>query len=317
MVIVILLILVAGVFLFIKPNIETIAETKATLDDKKEEYNSDEAKAATKDDLKKQILTAYDEGKNMADMFFPDLTTYQADDELRAFLDTCESNILVEDVTIDQPQAVILSANMYEHNEITYALKEYVNQGVTSNIEETDPGYARQVLIQKYLGTPQTIGSISIEFTAKAIEKEDLLKFADEINNYQKQENGKAIRKAMALDSLSFTDNLVKREYETKARSLLEEAEVSASTIFKEKTKKELSGGKTESEIDTPESDESEAGNLSEYFYGMPCKITFYSIERMQDPTQRLNEQDGTAAATTSGTESNATSAAASDASAS
>ena len=51
-----------------------------------------------------------------------------------------------------------------------------------------------QAIIQSALGEAQTIGATTISFTVKAITSEDLLKFADEVNNYQKTENGKTIQ---------------------------------------------------------------------------------------------------------------------------
>ena len=292
-VVVILLILVAGVFVFIKPNIETISSTKATLKAKEKEYNEDVAKVARKEELRKQILDAYDEGKNMADMFFPELASYEADNEFRAFLSQCKSNVLVEDFEVSAPTTAGLSTNIFIPEEVQYDLKNYVNQGTNVDITKIDPNLIRQTTIQLTLGAPQTIGATTVTFTVKATSYEELLKFADEVNNYQKDENGNKIRKAIEISEVRFNDLLTLSEYEEKSAEILDEAEQAAVAIFKEKTGKELSGSSSNNTNNNANSDEkNNQASLETYFYSMPCTMTFYSIERMQDPTEKLDQQD-------------------------
>lgn len=304
-VVLVLVILVAGVFLFIKPNIETIMSTKETLASKEREYNEDVDKAATKDQLKADILAAYDKGKNTADMFFPELSSYQADYEFRAFLETCKSHVMVESIDVSAPQTASLSTSVFVPAEVEYALKEYVNQGASSEI--TDPRLIRQALIQTELGEAQTIGATTVSFTVAAITPEDLLLFADEVNRYQKNENGKSIRKSIELNGIAITDAMAIDEYNALAESILEEAEAAAAKVFKDKTGMNLAGadnkpsGGPVSQAPS-EGEEGGTGNgnnsdknegaIEHYVYQMTCTITFYSIERMSDPTPILNEQD-------------------------
>ena len=297
-VVVVLLILVAGVFLFIKPNFETIGETKNTLNAKKQEYDSDVAKVATKDDLKKKILEAYDTGKNTADMFFPELLAYQADNEFRAFLEQCEANILVEDLEVTAPETIGLSSNMFIPESVSYALKEYVNQGRNTDLTKTDPGLIRQSMIQKYLGDPQTIGATTITCKVRSVDTQSLLDFADAVNNYQKEENGKTIRKAVSLSNITFEDLKLTNEYNLKSDELIDDAEKAAADTFKSKTGKTLTGFDKETEDRKDDEEKDKPGTIDEVIYSMECSITFYSIERMQDPTERLNEQDNRGAAT-------------------
>lgn len=305
-VVVILLILVAGVFLFIKPNFETIGETRNTLNAKKAEYDSDVARVETKEDLKKKILEAYDVGKNTADMFFPELAAYQADDEFRAFLEQCDANVLVEDLEVTAPDTIGLASNMFIPESVSYALKDYVNQGRNVDPTKTDPGLIRQTMIQKYLGDPQTIGATTVTCKVRAVDTQSLLDFADEVNSYQKEENGKAIRKAVSLSNITFEDLKTANEYDLKVEELINDAEKAAADTFKSKTGKTLTG--FEEDNDKKAEEEDGQGSIDEVIYSMECSITFYSIERMQDPTERLNEQDnrgpstdGTASDTTSG----------------
>ena len=287
-VVVVLIILVAGVFLFIKPRIETINTTKETLAVKEREYNDAVAKAGRKDQLREDILAAYDKGKNLADMFFPELSAYEADYELHEFLSTAKANVLIEDLEVAAPTTAGLSTTLVAPPEVQYALKDYVNQGGSTEI--TDPSLIRQAMIQVALGEAQTIGGTTISFTVQAVDPEELLKFSDEINRYQKSENGKSIRKAIQLNGLIIIDAKSEREYEKLSERILEDAAKAAAKVFKDKTGLTLMG--FEDVIPENPEEENEEVDIVEYLYKMDCSITFYSIERMQDPTSILDEQD-------------------------
>lgn len=281
-VVLVLVILVAGVFLFIKPNIETIISTKQTLEAKETEYNNAVARAATKEPLKTQILDAYNQGKNLADMFFPELKSYELDYEFHEFLENCESNILVEDFNVSYPATATLGTSVYVPSEVHYALKDYVNQGGSNEI--IDPRLVRQAMIQASLGEAQTIGASVVTFTVYATSVDELLKFADEINNYEKSENGKMIRKAIELGSISVSYPEIKDAY----TELITKLQASAGGS---------SGGTTSTPSEgTTEGTTGGSGNNNENInnklLSLGCTVTFYSIERMQDPTSTLNEQD-------------------------
>ena len=297
-VIVALIILVAGIFVFIKPNIETIGSTKATLKAKEDEYNADVAKVARKEELKKQILDTYDEGKNKADMFFPELTSYELDNEFRAFLSQCKANVMVEDMTVSEPTTASLGTSVYIPTQVQYALKDFVNQGTDTDITKTDPNLIRQAAIQLALGEPQTIGASTVKFTVKATDYNELMKFADEVNNYQKDENGNKTRKAIMLSGLAFEDVKANNEYDKQSEKILAEAEKAAAEVFKEKTGKTLAGSENKNTASDSDKEE-ESTELVEVYYTLDCSITFYSIERMQDPTEKLDAQDKAAGATT------------------
>ena len=299
-VVLVLVILVAGVFIFIKPNIETINATKETLAIKEREYNDAVNKAAKKGQLREDILAAYDKGKNLADMFYPELAAYEADYELHEFLSNSKAKILIEDLQVSAPTTGGLNSNLVAPSEVQYALKDYVNQG--SNGVVTDPSLIRQAMIQVALGDPQTIGATTITLTVQAIDPQELLNFADEINRYQKSENGKSIRKAVELSGISIKDEKTIAEYEALAEEILDEAEEAAAKVFKDKTGYTLRGSGNPNMVPGPIVDGEggaatgdEEADIVEYIYQMKCSITFYSIERMQDPTPTLDEQDAAA----------------------
>lgn len=306
-VIAVLVIIAIGVFVFIKPNIETINSTQATLDGKTAELAEAKAKAATKESLKEQILAAYDKGKDTADMFFPEMKTYEVDNEVRAFLEQCEAEIIVESLELSGPETATLSTSVFVPASVSYALKDYVNQGVTTDITKTDPNLIRQVLIQAALGEAQNIGASTATFVVKSLTKEELLKFADEVNDYVKKENGKDVRKAVSIDNITFEDPILKEEWENRANG--EEGSGSnRRTANAAATPPEADAPGTDAPStpspDTPSPTPGTPGTPNtpntptvdpddvEAFYELTVTMTFYSIERMQDPTDTLKAQD-------------------------
>lgn len=307
-VVVVLIVLAAGVFMFIKPNIETILETKTTLANKEQEYNDAVEKAAQKGPLRDSILEAYNNGKDMADRFYPELAHYEADIKFREFLANCKANVLVEDLEVTSAGTETISPTLYVTPEVEYALKDYVNQGTTQT--EFDPGLLRQAAIAVLLGESQTIGATKVSFTLKSTSLEDILKFADEVNNYNVVENGEKVRKSIELDNVKYTDVRTEFEYETRSAAIIKEMEKKAAEVFKDKTEFTLSGYK-EDNNQSPGSDpannngsggdnngnngnsnSSTTAPLDHFYFTMDCTVTFYSIERMQNPTPILDEQD-------------------------
>ncbi len=310
-IVIMLIIVVAGVFLFIKPNIETINTTQATLDAKKQEYDAAVTKQARKEPLKEEILAAYDTGKNLADMFFPELKTYELDNEVRAFLEQCEAEIVVEEITVSAPGTAGLSTSMFVPPQVQYALKDYVNQGRETDISKIDPGLIRQALIAAACGEPQTIGASTATFTIKAKTQEAMLAFADEVNNYEKEENGKSIRKAVEINAISFKDAATEAMYNERAggeggtpphATPRAAADPNTSAPAENTTPNDTTSTPTPTDTSTPSSTTSSGSatpsgsttpaNEEQKFFEMSVTMTFYSIERMQDPVEKLTEQD-------------------------
>lgn len=291
-VIAILVILVVGVFVFIKPNIETINATKATLETKNKELSDAKTKAATKDGLREQILAAYDKGKNTADMFYPEMKSYEVDNEVRAFLEQCEAEVLVESLTVSQPQTASLSTSVFVPSSVSYALKDYVNQGVTTDITKIDPNLIRQVAIRAALGDAQTIGASTATFTIKAETKEALLSFADEVNDYVKDQNGKDTRMAVSINNIAFEDKELIEEYR-------ERAEGNENNNTNTPSAREAAPPANNANNDNDNNNNNNDDENAEEFFELSVTLTFYSIERMQDPTATLDAQDTPATETT------------------
>ena len=296
-VILILVILGVGIFVFVKPAFDGLASTQKNLDNKKAEYNAFVEKQARKSELRTQIEETYKEGEHMADMFFPELASYEADEAMRNFLAQCKANVVVEELSVEEPTTSALSPYFYVSKEVTYELKSYATQGADENEEEARR-IERLTKLQAALGSAQTIGASTVSFTVSAIDRDELLKFADEVNNYIVTENKQSTRKAILLNGMTFDCPEVEKEYTSKAESINKEAE-RVGKIALERETGMTAGDGTGAETPATSDDTSlEEGkvNVSECIYSVDTSITFFSIERMQNPADQLDRQDGVTA---------------------
>ncbi len=315
-IIAVIVILAVGVFVFIKPKFEAIGVSNTNLANVKTEYQAALDKQATKDGLKQQILDSYKAGETLADMFFTEMTTYQADDEVRAFLDQCKTNVRVNAISVSNPEVVTLSSSFFTESEITYPLKSYATQGLEPTEEELAAEARRQILMQT-LAIPQEIGAITATIDVSTLSIDEFYDFCDEVNAYFKEEHGVNVRKALMMGGVSIEYTELKKEYDEIKTQIMEEAE--------DKGKEELyknfgrTPPKDEDDNNTPapaanpnnqgdgaaqnpgvpanpnaEEEEEELIVTDNMFVG-EVTLTFYSVERMQDPTDQLDEQDGIA----------------------
>lgn len=299
LIIAVIIILGLGIFFFIVPKFNEMSDAQKKLDSKNKEYQQVIAKADTKDSLKDDIITAYKEGQDLADMFFEELTTYQADQELRAFLDQCKEkkiNVVVESLDVTPPAVSTLSLSFFEEPEITYNLKTYATQGQTASDDEIEAA-ARRLQMMTALSATQDVASISVSFKAIAENPDEMMKFVDAINEYTKSEDGKQVRKAMMLNEL----RLNYPEVEEKYNEMLTELQEEISKRSDEELKKQWGDDAAvddEEEDEIPlnpnEEEEEKEGtkSVSDSIYSIDATITFYSVERMQDPTDLLDAQD-------------------------
>ncbi len=291
LIIAVILILGLGIWLFIVPKVQTVKASDVTLNSKITERDEAFERAATKDQLKKDVLAAYEKGSDQANMFFEEMTTYQADQEFRAFLEQCDANIMVESLSVDDPDAYTLAPEYFEAEEVEYDLKTYVTQGV----EPTEAELAteeRWKAVKELLGKSQDVGSIAIEFSVSALTPEDLLAFCDEVNEYIKTENGKDTRKAVMLEGISVSYPLNEIAYdELMAEIELEATEKAIEELYKEYNMK-VPEDEKKNQDEKKDEEEEETLNPEDYVYTLDTKIIFYSVERMQDPTAQLEAQE-------------------------
>ncbi len=292
-VILLIVILGVGIFVFIKPAIEGLDVTQKNLDNKQAEYNADVEKQGKKAGLRTEIEKAYSEGEHLADMFFPELTSYESDAAVRAFLSQCKANVVVEQLEVEEPTTADLAPYFNMSEEVVYELKTYATQGADPD-EDKARRTERLMKLQEFLGSAQTIGASTVSFTVSAIDRDELLKFADEVNNYIVNENGKSTRKAIILNGMTFECPEVEKEYKAKIEEINSEAEKAGREALEEETGETNAedGGEQQGESEN-EPDEKKTVDVSEFIYSVETSITFYSIERMENPKDQLDRQDG------------------------
>lgn len=299
LIIAVIIILGLGIFFFIVPKFNEMSDAQKKLDSKNKEYQQVIAKADTKDSLKDDIITAYKEGQDLADMFFEELTTYQADQELRAFLDQCKEkkiNVVVESLDVTPPAVSTLSLSFFEEPEITYNLKTYATQGQTASDDELEAA-ARRLQMMTALSATQDVASISVSFKAIAENPDEMMKFVDAINEYTKSEDGKQVRKAMMLNELRLNYPEVEEKYNEMLTELQEEISKKSDEELKKQWGDDAAVDDEEEDeipLNPNEEEEEKEGtkSVSDSIYSIDATITFYSVERMQDPTDLLDAQD-------------------------
>lgn len=297
LIIIIIVILGLGAWLLVKPKIEDIDTSTKSLAAKQAEYNKAVEEQQRKAPLRDQIIEAYQNGEHMADMFFPEMTSYEADAAFREFLSQCTAKVVVQDLTVGEPGTATLGTQFFTPTDVSYDLKTYATQGLEID-EKTAAKNARRDLLQSTLGSAQTIGASTVDFTVTAIDREELVKFMDEVNSYFKDENGNSVRKAMKVNGLTLDYWEVTDKYDKLVEELnktMEEAGRAALTAATGLPTQEAN--QTTPTVNEPGTqDNKEIAGITDYIYSWSDTMTFYCIERMQDPTAQLDAQDGISA---------------------
>lgn len=328
LVIALIILLGLGIFFFIVPKFQAIGESTAALVAKQQELQTATERANTKEQLGIDVINAYNEGRNVADMFFEDMTPYEADAAVREFLDYCKNvevkddqgnvikkklNVVVDSLTVGEPSVSTLGVSFFSEPTVDYELKTYASQGRETPQEVLD-AQAREQILQDELSAAQTVGSISAQFTVTALDQDELMAFIDAINEYQKDEDGGTIRKAIKLNTgITRTYADVQEKYADYIDEITKDVNSAASKQFEKDTGHKLDlKNATNTEAAANTGDEGEAadnntadnknnnnnnnkntsGNAEDYLYSLDVDLTFYSIERMQDPTDQLAAQN-------------------------
>lgn len=285
------IIIALGVFLIIKPAFEDYGAAKKTLASKQQELQGYEDRAAQKKPLREQIEQAYKDGEHLADMFFPELASYEADDAFRAFIAQCSTNIIVEEVSVSEPTTVTLANAFYTPVSVDYALKSYVQSGVEPT-EAEQKVKARTEALMAALSESQTIGASKVDFTVTAKTRDDILKFADEVNDYMVNEGAGKTRKAIMITGMQFTYDEVNKKYDELVDKEIEKMDAEGERALAAEVGADIPPIPN---FDDDDDDDENDGKpvLSEYLFTYSGTLTFYSIERMQDPKAQLDAQDG------------------------
>ena len=188
-------ILGVGIFVFVLPNFNKIDTNNKQLTAVKQEYSDILKQLEHTSTIDDEISKAYEEGKNLADTFYDDLTPYEADEIMRQFIATFNKqegkNITIDGLSISPFATQTLTVSVFRSSEVTYPLKEFANTVVeqpdTDVLEEISSMNTRELVMyaKKLQATllaasePVTVGSITVSFTVHSKKLQDLHDFVD------------------------------------------------------------------------------------------------------------------------------------------
>lgn len=176
-----------GIFVFVLPNfnkIETNNKQLAAVESELQEINTHLDHAQTIDG---EISQAYEDGKNLADTFFDDLTEYEADEIVRQFI-ASGTDITVDGLSISPFSTRTISISVFKPTEVTYPLKEFADTvvaqpdndevDITSMSTRERVMYAKkQQAIQLSQSDSVTVGNVEVSFTAHSSKLQNLHDF--------------------------------------------------------------------------------------------------------------------------------------------
>ena len=232
------------------------------------------------------------------------MTPYELDAEVRTFIESAKAaghNIVVESLNVSKPTTSTLSVSFFNETELSYELKSYATQGQQPT-EEQLAAQARRDKLMSMLSNAQTVGASTANFTVTAMTPEELVEFVNYINEYIKTEDGKQIRKALKYEgTLAVTYDDVITKYDEIIEEMTPDIEEDAYAELKKNVgdkaetpdkKDEGQAGATDGEnADAAKEDEDKIA-LTDCIYSQGISLTFYFIERMQDPTDILDQQE-------------------------
>lgn len=211
-------ILGVGIFVFVLPNFNKIDTNNKQLTAVKQEYSDILKQLEHTSTIDDEISKAYEEGKNLADTFYDDLTPYEADEIMRQFIATFNKqegkNITIDGLSISPFATQTLTVSVFRSSEVTYPLKEFANTVVeqpdTDVLEEISSMNTRELVMyaKKLKATslaasePVTVGSITVSFTVHSKKLQDLHDFVDLL--FSGKYDDKLPAKATYIGSVSY-----------------------------------------------------------------------------------------------------------------
>ena len=126
-----------GIFVFILPNFNKISDNNKQLASVNKQYADINKQLEHESTIDNEISQAYEDGKNLADKFFNDLTEYEADEIMRKFIANGK-DITIDGLTISPFSTQALSVSVFSPTEVTYPLKDFANTVVETPDKETD-----------------------------------------------------------------------------------------------------------------------------------------------------------------------------------
>lgn len=284
-VLLVLVILGVGIFVFILPNFNNIDVNNKNLATAQSNYSSILEKLEREKTIDSDIKAAYEEGKDLADGFYNDLTTVDADEIMRQFI-AKGKDIRISGLDLSPFSTEALSISVFAPSEVTYPLKDFSNTVIGGAAEETVNvenmserdliNYAKEVMaLALAISEPVTVGVANVSFTAYSDDLQNLHDFADMLNEGVYDDtivdaDGKPQRKATYLNGAEF-------ELTDKSADITINAYGNASNVPTESVEEETSD--TSSEATSGAQDTDQFGK-----YSMDFNVKLYCIEPVADP---------------------------------
>lgn len=200
-----------GLFVFLLPNIDKIGENNKKLEAKQTEYQGYLTELEHEKTIDDEIKAAYEEGKDLADTFYNDLTTYEADEIIRQFLAN-DTDIVIDGLEISPLATESLIVSVFNETEVTYPLKDFANTVVVTEEEAIDFNtlsdrekimYAKDFIATNLSQSqPVVVGVVNVSFTAHCEKLENLHAFVDRLYTGVRADGEKA--KATYLAGVSY-----------------------------------------------------------------------------------------------------------------
>lgn len=188
-------ILGVGIFVFVLPNFNKIDTNNKQLASVKQQYQEIQTHLKHAETIDEEISKAYEEGKNLADTFYDDLTEYEADEIVRQFIATFNKqegkNVTIDGLSISPFATQTLTVSVFNPTEVTYPLKEFANTVVeqpnSDVLEEISSMSTRELVMyaKKLKATmlaasdPVTVGTVAVTFTVHSDKLQNLHDFVD------------------------------------------------------------------------------------------------------------------------------------------
>ena len=103
-----------GIFVFILPNFNKISDNNKQLASVNKQYADINKQLEHESTIDNEISQAYEDGKNLADKFFNDLTEYEADEIMRKFIANGK-DITIDGLTISPFNAGTFRIGIFTH----------------------------------------------------------------------------------------------------------------------------------------------------------------------------------------------------------
>lgn len=172
-VVIIAVILVGGFFLFIKPKIQDVENSQASLEQVQQQKEQVDAKIASAEMLTEKIKKLYEEDKKLEEFFLPEMMPHEIDQYISEYI--IKHHLIIDGISVSPMSANELADYEYIPEELTYGLKE------SADINNNAAAPAKNN--QQKKGEQLAMSTVSISYRGKI---DDVRAFIEEIRTLDK-----------------------------------------------------------------------------------------------------------------------------------